>query len=127
MNTPFCLEPVHNEGLIFTECAHECLDGFEPGAHGSGAPFLQVPLGPVRAPVVPEELEAVVEQISPHALQVVLQDIGRLGSLPVGQVLLILPEAVLGALEDAVAVSFPRQILNLGGAERTDQSFTAGS
>jgi len=105
---------------MLAQCANERLDGFEPRSHGSGAPFLQVPLGPVRALVVPEELEALLEQVGPDALEVVLENIGQFGPLPVGQVLLVLQEAVLGALEDFLIVSLPRQLFDLGGPDLVD-------
>ena len=57
--------------------SHEVFDRFQAGSHGTGTPFIQIPLSPIRALVVPEELKTFLEQISTNALQIILKNIGQ--------------------------------------------------
>jgi hypothetical protein len=93
---------------MLAQCANKRFDRFELGSHGSGTPFLQVPLGPIGTRVVPEELEALFEQVGADAFEVVLKDIGQFGSLTVGEVFLLLQEA------EGMGVTSPYSTIDIG-------------
>lgn len=65
-------KPVEDEGLVFVHRAHELFGRFEARTHGAGALLFQIPMSPVGALVMPQQMKALLEQIGTHAFQIVL-------------------------------------------------------
>jgi len=85
----------------------------DPAAHGAGAPSVEELHRPLGARVLPEPLEVLAEQMSPDALEVVLQDLLEPDFLMVREVLRSLEQAPAGLREDRL-VAVPLQLGDLG-------------
>ena len=66
---------------------------FEFRTHRAGRPLVEKPPGPGRADVLPEPLKVLPQQVRPDAPQVVLQELGELDRLLVGEMRRLLEQA----------------------------------
>jgi len=84
----------------------------KPTAEGFGAPRLKKLLRPSRGRVVPEPLKLFAQQVSPNALEVVLQQLGKPGGLVIREVLRSLEQTPAG-LRERWLVAVPAQLGDL--------------
>ena len=75
---------VEHQLAVVAQGAGDLLHRLDPRAHHLATPFVEELAGPGRRLVVPELLEVFLEQIGPHALQVVAQDVAQLDALVIG-------------------------------------------
>lgn len=59
----FRLEPVENQFPMAADALGHGLDRFQTAPHGPAHPGIQESAGPVRGRVLPEQLEALLEQV----------------------------------------------------------------
>ena len=98
------------------DAACDLLDRIKSTSHGPLDPAVQETTRPIGRNVFPQQLKTLLEQITAYALEVVLEQIGELGMLLFGQVLLALQEAPSAALEHRL-VSLLRHTLGFGGTD----------
>ena len=67
-------EPVEDQVPMTPQALGDLFHRADPAPHGASAPGIEELHGPLRARVLPEPLEVLAEQMSPDALEVVLQD-----------------------------------------------------
>src|SRR5208283_1250876 len=89
------------------------------------APLIKELAGPTRRLIVPELLEVLLEQIGPHGLQVVAQQIAQAEPLMLGQVGLALEHAPTGLLQHRL-VAVAGQPTSLGGTHLVQRGIHLG-
>ncbi len=82
--------------------ADKFLHGLQAAAHGPRAPLLEKPAGPVGAPVIPENVKGLLEEIGPHGLEITMKQIGEL--------FVLLGSEVLSSFEETVASPFQERL-----------------
>ncbi len=103
---PFRLEPVQDKCSMATNGARHLLHGLDTRSHHLRAPAVQKLPGPGRRDVFPEQLKLLLEQIRPNSLEVVLEQVGELLVLAIGEILRVLQQGPTAVLQDRlVAVS----------------------
>ena len=71
---------------MLAKTASNLLHGLDLAPHGSDAPLLEEFHGPARGGVFPKLLEILPQQVAPDTLKIVLEQLGQLDRLPVGEV-----------------------------------------
>ncbi len=74
-------KPIQKQRPVFAKHPGDFFHGLDSGSHGAGAPAVEVPSRPIRRDIPPAELEILLEQISPHSLEVAFEQFGQLDVL----------------------------------------------
>src|SRR5208283_4751217 len=104
----------------------DLLHRHDAGAHDLIAPLTKELASATRRLVVPELLEVLLEQIGPHGLQVVAQQIAQAEPLMLGQVGLALEHAPTGLLQHRL-VAVAGQPASLGGTHLVQRGIHLGN
>ncbi len=105
-------EPVEDQQPVPPQAVGNFLQQRKPAAQGLISPRLEELARPCRASIFPGPPELLAEQMGPDALEVVLQELGELGGLVVGEVLGPLEQARAATGEGGL-VSVPAQLGDL--------------
>ena len=79
---------------MLAEGTHEFLHWLKATAHGAGAPFAQIPLGPAWTVILPEPVEGFFEKIGSCCFEVILKHFGELLRLLRGEIARSLQKAI---------------------------------
>jgi len=93
-------EPVEDQVPMTPQAPGDLLHRADPAAQGAGAPGIEELHGPLGARVLAEPLEVLAEQMSPDALEVVLQDLLEPDLLMLREVLWSLEQAPTSLRQD---------------------------
>ena len=102
-------EPVEDQVPMTPQALRDLLHRREPAPHGLSAPGIEELPRPSRGCILPEPLKLFAQQVSPNALEVVLQQLGKPGGLVVREVLRSLEQTPAG-LRERWLVAVPAQL-----------------
>ena len=105
-------KPVEDQVPMTPQALRDLLHRREPAPHGLSAPGIEELPRPSRGCILPEPLELFAQQVSPNALEVVLQQLGKPGGLVVREVLRSLEQTPAG-LRERWLVAVPAQLSDL--------------
>jgi hypothetical protein len=103
----FGSEPVEHKRSTTSQHAGAALHRPDLRSHRAHAPSVEEAPGPIGRAVAPEELEVLLEQVAPHAAQVVPQEIRQPHFLLLGEVLGPLQQQPPHLGQDGLAVPGP--------------------
>ncbi len=106
-------EPVEDQMPMTPQAPGDLFHRADPASHGAGAPGVEELHRPLGAGVLPEPLEVLAKQMSPDALEVVLQDLLEPDLLMLREVLWPFEQAPTGIRQDWLVAITP-QLGDLG-------------